>query len=61
MAKKNDPTVTSDVAESSVSPAPPVHEADDGAPIGTYKDNPDKPDPSTVAQVEEVPADKQRP
>ena len=55
MAKKNDPTVTSDAtadAPEGSHPARPVDEAADAASSKKYKDNPDKPDPTTVAQVE---------
>jgi hypothetical protein len=55
MAKKNDPTVTSDAtadAPEGSHPARPVDEAADAASNKKYKDNPDKPDPTTVAQVE---------
>lgn len=52
---KSDPTVKSssksDPAEGA-HPARPVSEADDAAVNKKYADNPDKPDPTTVAQVE---------
>lgn len=61
MAVKKDPTVTSasagDGYPEGTHPARPIDEADHSATQKKYKDNPDKPDPSTVAQVEEVPAD----
>jgi hypothetical protein len=52
--EKKDPTVTSKVSESDsgAHPARPVSEADDAAVNKKYADNPDKPDPSTVAQIE---------
>ncbi len=36
-------------------PARPVSEAEHSADKLSYRDNPDKPDPSTVAQLQEVP------
>jgi hypothetical protein len=33
-------------------PALPVEQADDAAVNKKYADNPDKPDPSTIAQIE---------
>ena len=55
MAEKKDPTVRSgnlgpDFPEGT-HPARPVSETTHGAPK-QFRDNPDKPDPSTVAQVE---------
>lgn len=53
--KKDDPTVTSERGveyPEGTHPARPVSEVQDSAESRTYKDNPDKPDPSTVAQVE---------
>lgn len=61
MAKKDDPTVSSDSAASNDSgahPARPVQEADDYAGNKEYRDNPDKPAPDSVAQVEVLPEDK---
>ncbi len=58
MAK--DPTVRSDSsaqASEGANPAPKVEEADHHAGQKKYRDNPDKPNPSTVAQVEDVPKD----
>lgn len=58
--KKNqqDPTVSSPEPGArypeGTQPAVPVEKADDAAVNKQYRDNPDKPDPSTVAQVEEV-------
>lgn len=37
--------------------APPSHEASDWAGNKEYKDNPDKPAPDSVAQVEVLPED----
>jgi hypothetical protein len=58
---KNDPTMKSDPGEQTVAPAPAVGDADHSAESlkSTYKDMPDdmKPDPSTVAQLQDVPAD----
>jgi hypothetical protein len=52
--EKKDPTVTSKSAEPSpgAHPALPVEQADDAAVNKKYADNPDKPDPSTIAQIE---------
>lgn len=53
--KKDDPTITSDAAGNAlagVHPALPIAEAADAAETRRYRENPDKPDPSTVAQVE---------
>lgn len=63
MAQTKDPTVKSARSAPSdaldgVHPARPISEADDAAVNKSYKDNPDKPDPSTVAQVEVLPEDK---
>jgi hypothetical protein len=66
MAKKNDPTVTSasTVASDQDNPdvpgthaARPIDEADHSAAQleGTYRDNPDKPEESSIAQVQDVP------
>jgi hypothetical protein len=60
-AKKSDPTITSDMAgpeypegtHPARSPGDVTHSAD----RITYTDNPDKPDPSSVAQLAEIPAD----
>ena len=57
--KKKDPTITSDVAGPAYpegthpvrSPSEVTHSAD----RITYKDNPDKPDASSVAQLAEIP------
>ncbi|MCW3039364.1 MAG: hypothetical protein JWM31_1269 [Solirubrobacterales bacterium] len=52
--KKDDPTVTSADAEGrgGLDVALPVEAADDHGQKGEIKDNPDKPDPSSVAQVQ---------
>ncbi len=59
-AKKKDPTVTSDVGgpayPDGTHPARPAAETTYSADKIKYKDNPDKPDPTTVAQVAEIPA-----
>lgn len=56
-----DPTITSTSGPETVGPAPTISDADHSADslAGTYKDMPDseKPDPTTVAQVQEVPVD----
>jgi hypothetical protein len=61
MAAKKDPTMTSDAGPQTVGPAPVVDDADHSAAAlqATYKDMPAdmKPDPSTVAQIQEVPED----
>lgn len=57
--RKKDPTVTSDVGGDAypegTHPARPVSETTFAAEKREYKDNPDKPDPSSIAQVEVVP------
>ena len=54
-AAKSDPTVTSETVgpeyPEGTHPARPAEETTHGKP-SAYKDNPDKPDPSTVAQVQ---------
>ena len=61
-SKKSDPTIKSaskdepDYPEGT-HPARPVSETHHSADRITYKDNPDKPDPSTVAQVAVFPDD----
>ena len=57
---KNDPTVDSKVSQSDsgAHPARPVEEAADAGVNKQYADNPDKPAPSSVAQVEVLPEDK---
>lgn len=49
--KKTDPTIKT-------TGAPEVSGAADAAADKKYADNPDKPDPTTVAQVEVLPEDK---
>ena len=62
MADKKDPTVRSGSSPSSatdgVHPAVPVSEGADAAANKEFKDNPDKPDPTSIAQVEVVPDSK---
>jgi hypothetical protein len=63
MAQKKDPTVTSAIsanAPEGVEPAPPVSEADNSADEMVYKDMPaqDKPDKTTVAQVQVRPEEQ---
>lgn len=57
--KKKDPTVTSDLAgveyPEGTHPLRPVSETTFAAENITYKDNPDKPDPSTIAQIAGIP------
>jgi hypothetical protein len=60
--KKDDPTVSSESVDSTgypegTHPARPPAETHHSATRITYKDNPDKPDPSTVAQIAEFPDD----
>jgi hypothetical protein len=60
--RKSDPTVSSSSTTSNVEkgrsgteqphPAVPVSEGADAADNQEFKDNPDKPDPTTIAQVE---------
>jgi hypothetical protein len=56
-----DPTVRSDTAASAwpegTHPARPAAEVTHSASRIKYRDNPDKPDPSTVAQLAEIPED----
>lgn len=58
---KKDPTVTSDIGGDAypegTHPARPASETFHGQER-EYKDNPDKPDPSTIAQVEVRPDEK---
>lgn len=60
-AKKNDPTVTSDSGApeypEGTHPARPASEVSHSADRIKYKDNPDKPDPSTIAQIAVIPDD----
>lgn len=60
--KKSDPTVTSattgDAYPEGTHPARPASEVEHAADRRTYKDNPDKPDPTTIAQVEVTDEDK---
>ncbi len=54
--KKNDPTISSDANLGTTNdPAPAVSDADDAWQKGVFKDNPDKPDPTSIAQVQIVP------
>lgn len=61
MAEKKDPTVTSKSAASDAAagahPARPIDEADHSVAAleGSYRDNPDKPAKSSIAQVQDVP------
>jgi len=62
MAKqRKDPTLTGDVSgpeyPEGTHPARPAGEVTHSADRVTYSDNPDKPDPSSVAQLAEIPAD----
>jgi hypothetical protein len=50
-SKEKDPTIKTDAPKVSDG----AHSADELD--GTYRDNPDKPDPATVAQVQDVPED----
>lgn len=56
MADKKDPTIKSATASDATS-APKVSDADHSAAelADSYKDAPDKPDESSIAQVQEVP------
>lgn len=59
--KKDDPTITStdggtDFPEGT-HPARPVSEVTHSAERISYKDNPDKPDKTSVAQLAEIPED----
>lgn len=60
-SKKEDPTVTSDAGGDAypegTHPARPVSEVTTSADRITYADNPDKPDPSSVAQIAQIPDD----
>lgn len=60
MAKK-DPTVTTDTGGDAypegTHPARPASEVTHSAARITYRDNPDKPDPSSVAQLADIPDD----
>lgn len=60
-SKKDDPTVTSEQAGSAfpegTHPARPVSEVTHSADRIKYRDNPDKPDATSVAQVAEIPED----
>lgn len=59
--KKKDPTITSDATSpdfpEGTHPALPASETEHAASKLKYSDNPDKPDPTTVAQVQDVPDD----
>jgi hypothetical protein len=57
-AKKDDPTMTSTKSDEGVHRAPAIEDAADSASEKKYADNPDKPGPSSVAQVEVLPEDK---
>ncbi len=56
MAAKKDPTVTSksaaDDGTAGVHPAVSISEGADNATYRKYKENPDKPDPTSIAQIE---------
>lgn len=58
-SKKKDPTVTSDVGGEAypegTHPARPVSETTYSADRIRYEDNPDKPDPTSIAQVAILP------
>jgi hypothetical protein len=59
---KKDPTVTSRSAKPAEEggqphPARPINEADDYAGDRKYEDNPDKPAPDSVAQIEVPPTE----
>jgi hypothetical protein len=57
--KKADPTVTSELTgpeyPEGTHPALPASEVTYSADKREYKDNPDKPDPTSIAQVEVLP------
>jgi hypothetical protein len=57
--KKDDPTVTSDLTgpeyPEGTHPARPASEVTHAADGRSYEDNPDKPDASSIAQVEVLP------
>ncbi|HVF79291.1 MAG TPA: hypothetical protein VNA28_13420 [Solirubrobacteraceae bacterium] len=55
MADKKDPTITSAKGDSTIKPAPAIGDADHNVGALSYEDNPDKPDPTTVAQIQVVP------
>ena len=57
--KKKDPTVTTATTEypEGTHPLRPVSETTFAADRITYRDNPDKPDPSSIAQVADIPED----
>ena len=59
--KKSDPTIKSGAASDpypeGTHPARPASETEHAASKLKYADNPDKPDPTTVAQIQEVPDD----
>ncbi len=58
-SEKKDPTVSTKMAESpeGTHPARLASETTHGKP-SEYKDNPDKPDPTSIAQVEVLPEKK---
>ena len=60
-SKKKDPTVTSEIAGPSypegTHPPRQASETEHGQPR-EYRDNPDKPDPTSIAQVEVRPDEK---
>ena len=57
--KKSDPTITSETTgpayPEGTHPARPASEVTHSADKIKYEDNPDKPDPSTIAQVAIIP------
>jgi hypothetical protein len=58
--KKSDPTISTASIDKTqypegTHPARPASEVTHSATNITYKDNPDKPDPTTVAQIAEIP------
>lgn len=57
MADKSSSTRRKDSADTT---APPSEQASDYAGDKEYRDNPDKPSPDSVAQVEIVPEERQR-
>jgi len=61
MAAKKDPTITSDVTGGAypegTHPARPASETEHGKPK-EYVDNPAKPDPTSIAQIEVLPDEK---
>lgn len=58
MAKEKDPTISSssNAGDPPVPEAPAVSEADDSAQGKSYSEQPEKPDPTSIAQVEDDPS-----